>query len=82
MSDQLLRVPEVARLLSTSPGTIRAMIERGELRGVRLSRRVIRIPRSAVERILVLLDGNAETRSRTQKPSENTTARAKPPGAA
>ncbi len=48
---EALKVDEVAKRLHVSPQTIRVMIERGELRAVRVGR-VIRIPVEALEGFL------------------------------
>ena len=50
-SDQLLRIPEAAELLTLRPVTIRAWLVRRKLSFVRVGRS-IRIPRSEVERVL------------------------------
>lgn len=55
MTDQLLKISQVANLLATSPGTVRAMIKRGDVPAVRVSQRVIRVPQSAIDKILAPL---------------------------
>lgn len=48
-----LKVADVAGMLSTSPRQVWRWVYAGELESVRLSERVIRIPREGLERFLV-----------------------------
>jgi excisionase family DNA binding protein len=50
MSNQLMSIGETAKALAVSKDTIRRLIDRKELRAVRVSRRVL-IPTSEVERV-------------------------------
>lgn len=45
----LLTVDQVAKRLQVAPGTVRALVKRGELRSVRVGR-LLRIPATAVDR--------------------------------
>ena len=51
VSQQLLTVTEVAERCRIHPSTVRAMIERGDLPGVRIGK-LYRIPQEAVERLV------------------------------
>ena len=51
MSERFLTVAEVAKWCRIHPATVRAMIERGDLAGVRIGK-VYRIPREAVDRLV------------------------------
>jgi len=56
---EYVRLSEVARRLSVSPSTVRAAVEAGQLRGIRVGARgVWRIQRASLER---LLEGEEET---------------------
>lgn len=61
---QVATVPEIADLLRVAPKTVYAMIDRGELPGVRRVGRTIRISRSAVLRWLTEGQGRV---SRSQR---------------
>lgn len=50
MLQKLLTVAEVAERCRIHPATVRAMIERGDLPGVRIGK-LYRVPREAVERL-------------------------------
>jgi len=49
---EMLTITAVARRLGCARGTVRSMLERGELPGVRFARRSVRIPAPAVDGIL------------------------------
>ena len=51
MSQHFLTVIEVAELCRIHPATVRAMIERGDLAGVRIGK-LYRIPQEAVEQLV------------------------------
>ncbi len=55
MLQELLTVAEVAERCRIHPATVRAMIERRELPGVRIGK-LYRIPREAVERLVRIPD--------------------------
>lgn len=62
--DRLMSTAEAADRLGVSPRTIARWIKAGELRGVRLGRRLFRVPESEVLRII------AETYEREDTPME------------
>ena len=55
MSERFLTVAEVAEWCRIHPATVRAMIERGDLPGVRIGK-LYRIPQEAVERLVHIPD--------------------------
>lgn len=55
MLQELLTVAEVAERCRIHPATVRAMIERGDLPGVRIGK-LYRVPREAVERLVRIPD--------------------------
>ncbi len=55
MSERFLTVAEVAEWCRIHPATVRAMIERGDLPGVRIGK-LYRIPQEAVERLVHISD--------------------------
>jgi excisionase family DNA binding protein len=52
VTDELLRVPEAARMLSLKPATVRAWLLRRKLPFVRLSARAVRLRQSDIERLI------------------------------
>jgi excisionase family DNA binding protein len=48
---QLITVEEAARRLAVSIATIRKMLTRGQLPKVKVTKRAVRIPEAAVERV-------------------------------
>jgi len=50
MSAQLVSIAETAKVLGVSRDTVRRLIRRGELRSVRVSRRVM-VPQHEIERV-------------------------------
>jgi excisionase family DNA binding protein len=50
--DELMTTPEVARILRVSRATVARYVRLGQLPAIRLPSGVIRIPRSAVQKLL------------------------------
>jgi len=55
--DELLKIQDVAEILKVSEGTIRRMLDRGELKGIRVGR-LWRIPQTEVDRLFQVKHGN------------------------
>lgn len=51
VADDFLTVAEAAEALKVSERAMRYLLARGEVRAVRLSRRIVRIPRAELERL-------------------------------
>jgi len=66
----LLDVEQVAHLLALRPNTIRGWLQNGRLPRVRLSGRAVRVPREAVEQLIVGCTETAgpKARSRAAEP--------------
>lgn len=52
MTEKMLKAADVAKRLNASPPTVRAMLERGELRGIKVGR-AWRVPESILNAFVV-----------------------------
>ena len=53
----LLTIKESAELLKVHPNTIRNLLVRGSIQGIRVGPRIVRIPKSALEALLTEFKG-------------------------
>ena len=49
VSDEIFTLPEAAQWLKVTPGTIRSMIKRKEIKNVMVRHKMIRIPKTSME---------------------------------
>jgi excisionase family DNA binding protein len=73
---RLISIPEFAALVGISPDSVRRMISRGQVRCVRVLRRVL-VPKSEVDRICAP-QGEGAARPTTGQPPKEKSVRERP----
>jgi excisionase family DNA binding protein len=65
--DDLLSLAEVSGILNVSKNTILRWIDKGKIRGVRVSDRLIKIPRNSLDEIIKPYEGEKTVTKKTLK---------------